>query len=200
MKLSLIVLSSLFVSLASVGSAYADAKAAVAITIPIAIDMAEAIDSDDGAGAIAPVSLEVGRTQMSLMWFDVYVATLLTPSGQYQGITPPLTLEIRYQREISATDLLDATREQWQHLGLMTDGGQRWLTELARFWPNVTAGDSLALQWDSDGMSQFYFNGDKIGPSFDKQFSNSFLAIWLSPQTSYPQLRLELIGEKSCDC
>ncbi|MBV7314514.1 chalcone isomerase family protein [Shewanella sp. NIFS-20-20] len=142
----------------------------------------------------------VGRTQMSVMWFDIYRATLTNPSGEYQAFTPPLKLEIEYQRDISAADLVSATDEQWQHLGVFNDYRQAWVQQLQGLWPDVSEGDRLALMWYADGSSQFYFNDQAIGSRLAAQFGHCFLAIWLSQHTSHPQRRLELIGETSCDC
>jgi hypothetical protein len=44
------------------------------------------------------------------------------------------------------------------------------------------------------GRSTFLLNGKPLGSIDDPQFGPSFLAIWLSPDTSRPELRRSLIG------
>ena len=44
-------------------------------------------------------------------------------------------------------------------------------------------------------MSTFLFNGNAIGTIGDPQFGEDFAGIWLSPDTTRPALRRQLIGE-----
>jgi hypothetical protein len=45
--------------------------------------------------------------------------------------------------------------------------------------------------------SQFFLNGASIGVIDDANLSRHFFDIWLSEETSKPQLRLQLLGMKS---
>ncbi|MGI2257871.1 chalcone isomerase family protein [Shewanella sp. GXUN23E] len=143
---------------------------------------------------------QVGRGQMSLLWFELYRAGLFTPSGQYRPGDYPVRLEIDYLRDIDATDLLKATVEQWQHLGYTSSAIVRWQRALAGLWPDVQQGQSLAFDCQSADSGQFYFNGKPLGTVAEPGFADAFLAIWLSPDTSRPALRAQLLGEKTCDC
>jgi hypothetical protein len=40
----------------------------------------------------------------------------------------------------------------------------------------------------------FSFNGKPIGEIKDPEFARLFFGIWLSPQTSAPEMRRELLG------
>jgi len=46
-----------------------------------------------------------------------------------------------------------------------------------------------------DNKSIFYFNNLKVGVIERAEFSQLFLAIWLSEKTSEPELKAELLGE-----
>ena len=63
-------------------------------------------------------------------------------------------------------------------------------------WPDVKKNDVLAIALDSQGRSTFFLNGQTLGTIEDPGFGRDFLAIWLSPETSRPELRLALIGEQ----
>lgn len=146
----------------------------------------------------------VGQAQLSVFFFDVYTSTLLTPSGQYeisQDLSPhPLALNIEYQRSISQAQLLDATYDQWLKLGYDQAQAKDWINRLGTIFPSVKKGQQLT--YVTNGQSgQFYYsvglpNDRLLGRIDDEQLNDAFLAIWLSPETEYADLRRELIGKK----
>ncbi|WP_428773434.1 chalcone isomerase family protein [Vibrio sp.] len=144
----------------------------------------------------------VGSAQLSWWFFDIYQSHLLTPSGQYQAqtdISPhPLALSIHYQRDIDRLELLQATADQWQKLGYSKADVDRWLAQLESIFPDVRQGQQLAYVTDGR-RGQFYFAEQQkpfqaIGHIGDERLNDAFLAIWLSPKTTYPDLRRQLIG------
>ncbi len=152
----------------------------------------------------APVELTksqlklVGQAQFSVLFWDIYASRLYTPSGQFDGVKPEVLFEITYQKDITKKDLIERTVEQWLHLGVKESDYQRFVSQLGTLWPDITKGDKLALQVGKNN-SVFYMNDKYIGQIEDKWFAGLFLDIWLSPQTSQPKLRLQLLGEKKGD-
>ena len=96
-------------------------------------------------------------------------------------------------RDFAAKDIVKATKEQWQHLG-KSDLSAKYADKLLVLWPNIKKGESLRLQTSPSGEAIFYHNDKKLGEITDSQFANQFLAIWLSPNTSEPALRKQLLG------
>lgn len=143
---------------------------------------------------------EVGRGEMEWWWFTLYRARLLTADGEYHQGTYPMVLEIEYYQDIPSERLLEATVDQWQHLQLDQSRQLQWQASLSELWPDVNEGDTLSLQVLSADSSQFYFNGKPLEELMPEGFSEDFLAIWLSSQTSRPELRKQLLGEIACDC
>lgn len=144
--------------------------------------------------------LEVGRAEMDWLWFNLYRARLLTLTGHYQEGQYPQLLDIEYYRDIDAEDLLEATKDQWKHLGFAENDIQRWLGLLDATWPDVKQGDHLSFKVIDGKTSQFFFNHQPLDVIHDTNFAGAFLAIWLSKDTSRPSLRAQLLGEKPCDC
>lgn len=144
--------------------------------------------------------LEVGRAEMDWLWFNLYRARLLTLTGHYQEGQYPQLLDIEYYRDIDAEDLLEATKDQWKHLGFAENDIQRWLGLLDATWPDVKQGDHLSFKVIDGQTSQFFFNHQPLDIIHDANFADAFLAIWLSKDTSRPSLRAQLLGEKPCDC
>ena len=143
---------------------------------------------------------EVGRGEMDWLWFSLYKAKLMTVNGRYQQGQYPLLLDIEYYRDIESEDLLEATKDQWQHLAFAENDIQRWLSLLTATWPDVKQGDHLSFKVMDGQTSQFFFNHQPLEIIQDADFAEAFLAIWLSKDTSRPSLRAQLLGEKPCDC
>ncbi|MCW8329361.1 chalcone isomerase family protein [Photobacterium sp. SDRW27] len=136
----------------------------------------------------------VGDAQLKWGPWVIYDSELRTPTGYYQDNSDELALVIKYQRDIAREDLLEATGEQWEHLGVPADKRRLWLAHLSQIWPDVKKGDRLIFVI-KNGDGVFYQDNTKIGVMKDSEMSNAFLHIWLSPDTSYPHIRRQLIGK-----
>lgn len=141
---------------------------------------------------------QVGEAHFQFLFWDVYDSALYSSSGAYaedQEVANqlPLKLEIKYLRDIEATDLVENTIEQWQHLGLSESLIAQHAARITELWPNIKKQDQLALVVTADN-SRFYFNNEELGEPLPAQFGVDFLAIWLSEDTSQPKLRKQLIS------
>ncbi|QJY41008.1 hypothetical protein HND97_08260 [Vibrio cholerae] len=108
-----------------------------------------------------------------------------------------MALEIRYLRDISSKQLVDATDDQWRKLGFTTPQTQAWLKQLQQILPDVVTGDRRV--YVSDGQRGVFFSRQQetergVGSIDDEAFNDAFLFIWLLPQTEYLNLRNQLIG------
>ncbi|KOO16433.1 hypothetical protein AKJ18_03795 [Vibrio xuii] len=147
---------------------------------------------------------KVGQAQLTMLFFDIYQSQLLTPTGSYavgQDITPhPLALSITYQRDISRSQLIEATQEQWQKLGFTDNKTQAWVGKLEGIFPDISEGHNLTYVTDGT-RGEFFYTSElasmkSIGTVEEESMNDAFLAIWLSPDTAYPKLRQNLIGEQ----
>ena len=138
----------------------------------------------------------IGQGSMSWFFIDLYDAELYSKTGQYQLDQFPQALNITYQKNITKQDLLSATEKQWQQLGVNEQQALQWLSTLNTLWPNIKKGDQLLFRVEMNGDGYFYHNQQPLGGIKDKQFSSAFLSIWLSPNTSEPALRKQLIEER----
>jgi hypothetical protein len=143
--------------------------------------------------------LQVGKARLSVLFFDVYDSTLKTPSGQYNGYREPVALEIHYLRDIKASALVQQTVKEWKSLGLSPETYESFLQPLETLWPDVKKGDSLTFVVLPDGSNTFYYNGRELGGLDHPQFGQHFLDIWLSPNTTRPELRAQLLGSNACE-
>ena len=145
---------------------------------------------------IEPNWQTVGTAKLKVLFFEVYESSLYTPTGQYAGFNDTVRLDIRYLRDFAAAALLKQTAKEWQKLDMTNADINQWLPQLANIWPDVSQNDVLSARRIHPSKLDFYFNEQLIGSINDHQLADAFLAIWLSPNTSEPDLRKQLIGMK----
>ncbi|WP_407333797.1 hypothetical protein [Enterovibrio sp. 27052020O] len=143
----------------------------------------------------------VGSASLTWGFWKIYDSELRTPSGVYNADSPlPLALVITYDRDIDADDLLDATVEQWEHLGFSADIIASWKPQMKNAWPDVKEGDRLIYVLDRKDGAFFYQPKQGQLTAYaaltNMPLATAFADIWLSPKTAYPSLRLALIGGK----
>ena len=137
---------------------------------------------------------EVGSAKFSVLFWDIYNSTLYTKSGRYlhEQMPESLLFKIEYLKDITADELIERTVQQWQHLGIPKSQYANYIPKLEGIWPDISEGDSLTI-FVKENKSIFYFNDKQVGDIKEKDFSQIFLDIWLSPKTSQAQLRAKLI-------
>ncbi|MCH9692522.1 MAG: chalcone isomerase family protein [Gammaproteobacteria bacterium] len=129
---------------------------------------------------------------MRWLAFNLYNAKLLTPDGYYQKNKWPLALKLTYHKNIKKIDLIQATTDEWERMGVKYS--PEWVSKLYTSWPSVNKGDTLLVHIDEQGNSKFYYNNIYVGTINNEVFSKVFLAIWLSDKSRNQVLRRKLIG------
>lgn len=137
----------------------------------------------------------VGKGKLSVLFWDIYNARLYTATGQYEEKAYPIALQLTYLRDFKKQQLIEETEKQWQKLGFKDKQKiKQWLETLYQLWPDVKENQSITLYIDAQERSYFYFNDTKLGQLQDPEFAQAFLAIWLSEDTSAPEVRKKLIS------
>ena len=175
----MLVIRTLFILFLIVFSWFANAEK---LTIPV---QASAIKSE-----LHPI----GKATFTVLFFDIYHASLYSTSKQYDDCQSQCLFEINYLKGISAEGLIEKTVEQWQHLSYPEYEYQHYLEVLTKLWPDIESGDTLSM-WVNNQISYFYFNDKYLGKVEATKFADKFLSIWLSPNTSQPGLRKKLLSE-----
>jgi len=108
----------------------------------------------------------------------------------------PFAISLRYATDFTASSLVERSIEEMQHSGpLSKEQIASYSKQLGKIFPNVDEDDVITALYLPDKGVIFFYNGKPCGSIKDNAFAIRFLNIWLSPQTSEPQLRQELLGK-----
>jgi len=136
----------------------------------------------------------VGEGRMTYLTMDIYDATLYAPHGRLSG-ERPLALSLTYLRSLRGARIADRTVEEMRQQGFHDELTlAAWHNTLQTIFPDVGNGTTLTGVLKEDGTTVFYRNGTEIGQISDSRFGPKFFSIWLSPKTSDPDLRRQLLA------
>lgn len=155
------------------------------------------------AGRGAWASAELGgltlRGQARFRFFGLHVYDIRLWSGAAIGpdnwTEHPLTLEIEYARGLKGVEIARRSLQEMRRQGEIDETqASQWLAEMTAAFPDVKAGDRLSGSFEPGVGARFFLNGQLRRRIADARFARLFFGIWLSPQTSEPSLREQLLG------
>lgn len=139
----------------------------------------------------------VGMGKLTAFGFDIYTARLWAEPGFVRDDYPrhAFALELAYLRDFNGEQIAERSLKEMRRIeAFSTEQGQRWLAEMTRLFPDVRRGDRLVgLHRPGQGL-RFLHNDQPVGEIRDPAFARIFMGIWLSPRTSEPQLRRQLLA------
>ena len=100
-----------------------------------------------------------------------------------------------YARALVGEQIASRSITEMKRVGSLSDAqAAQWLKSMTALFPDVKAGDRLTGVHTPGQSARFYFNGALRGEVADADFARLFFAIWLSPKTSEPKLRTQLLS------
>jgi hypothetical protein len=139
-----------------------------------------------------------GRGRLRYFGLYIYDALLWTVARAPDSSEAPddaLALELRYVRSLRGPLIAERSIKEMRRIGDFTDSdAERWLAEMKRVFPDVSAGDRVTGVHRPGEAALFFVNGRTVGEVRDARFAQLFFGIWLSPRTSQPALRAQLLG------
>jgi hypothetical protein len=137
----------------------------------------------------------VGKAVLRKLFTTVYEAAFWSDTGNW-NYEKPYALSLTYSINIDAREFLDKTLQEMERVtGLSRADLTVYVPDLRRVFPAVKKGDNITAVYAPKKGTLFYHNGKLTGIIKGQPFSEHFFAIWLSPRTSEPQLRLKLLGK-----
>jgi hypothetical protein len=148
--------------------------------------------------ATLPAARLQGRARMRFLGLSVYEARLWV--GKVPVATDwtavPFAIEIEYARTLSGSMIAERSLTEMRRQGeIAADVAERWLATMKTLFPDVKEGDRLTGVHTPGQGAHFFLNGSPRGAPQDETFSRVFFGIWLSPLTSEPALRSQLLGQ-----
>jgi len=145
-----------------------------------------------------PAASLSGQAKMTFWGFDVYQATLWVAPGFVASAyeQSAFALELAYLRDFKGADIAQRSMaEMRRQAPLDTELQVRWESRMRALFPDVKAGDRITGVHLPGAGALFWSNGRLLGEVRDSRFAKLFFGIWLSPQTSEPQLRQALLAQ-----
>ena len=141
----------------------------------------------------------VGTGVLKVFFMDIYSLTLHSEEHDY-SVSDRFALEFDYQKSVSKKMIVEASIDE---LSKAPNVGsieiKAWRQILEKGITDMQAGDRAAVVFSKSGDVEFWSKNREPISFQDLKFAESFAAIWLGPQTSYPKLRLALLGRNSQD-
>lgn len=157
-----------------------------------------AVAGAQGAPELAGLKLR-GQGRFRYFGLSIYDARLWSaePVDPARWAELPLTLELQYARSLVGREIAKRSLAEMRRQASIAEAqGQAWLQAMEAAFPDVKAGDRLSGRHEPGEAAQFFFNGQPRQRIADAQFARLFFGIWLSPQTSEPALREQLLGSR----
>ena len=151
----------------------------------------------DEVSAALPAAQLLGTATMRFLGWRVYDARLWVEPGfspqRLRGLG--FALELQYALKLDGRAIAKRSVEEMQRQGPVAEGqAERWQAAMVQAFPDVAAGDRITSLHLSQGGTRFFHNA-RLTQQIDGQaFAQRFFGIWLSPATSEPALRRQLLG------
>ena len=130
---------------------------------------------------------------LGLHIYDAQLWTTAPPAADPLG--HPSALALVYGRKLVGAQIASRSIDEMRRIGPFSDAqAERWLQAMTRLFPDVQAGDRLTGVHLPGRAARFFFNGQHRGDVADPEFARLFFGIWLSPRSSEPRLREQLLG------
>lgn len=136
----------------------------------------------------------VGAASLSFFGFTVYRGRLFTEAGRDFAPGEPVALEIIYNRNFSAQQMLSTTRSELARVEPDAPDRDALANRLAECFADVGRGDQfLAASEDPDRL-RLWLNGRETCNVSGDRIGERFLSIWLSENSRFPNLSRQLRG------
>jgi hypothetical protein len=138
-----------------------------------------------------------GKGSYTVLVITAYDAELWTDAAQWSMETP-FALTLHYHMGFSTGDFVSRARSEMKHVDPALGDAQ--LDDFAKAmtpaFPAVKDGDTITALYQPGKPVAVFHNGVATGNIDAKGFATPFFGIWLSPKSSAPGLRADLLGAK----
>ena len=150
--------------------------------------------------AAVPQAKALGQGRLTFFGLKVYDARLWVAPGfeaeRFEQHT--FALALSYLRGLKGALIAERSLKEMRPLPGFDAGREAtWLARMTELFPDVGDGDTLVGIHHPGVGARFVLNGQARGLVDDPLFARLFFGIWLSAQTSEPQLRQALLTQST---
>lgn len=137
-----------------------------------------------------------GTGKYAVLFITAYDTELWTDAHPW-SMNAPFALTLRYHIGFSSSYLVSRTLSEMRHVNpSLTDADiERYKKAMAFFAP-ASSGDEMTMLYEPGQPVKFFKNGAPTGEVSEPGFAQDFFGVWLSPNTSEPDLRKSLLNLK----
>ncbi|MGY6411698.1 MAG: chalcone isomerase family protein [Alkalilacustris sp.] len=137
---------------------------------------------------------EIGSATLNFFGFTVYRGRLFTEDGRAFTPGEPVALELVYNRNFTAEQMLDTTRSELARVEPGREGQDALVETLAGCFRDVGRGDQFLAASESPDRLRLWLNGALTCDVEGDEIGKRFLSIWLSENSRFPRLSRQLRG------
>jgi Chalcone isomerase-like len=135
-----------------------------------------------------------GAGKMRVLLMTAYDASLWTDAAKW-SMQVPFALNVTYHFACTSGDIADRLLDEISHVNpnIASATLAHYRSMFAGLFPDAKSGDKMTALYTPDGTIRFYNDGQQTGQVHDASFAQAFFGVWLSPATSEPGLRQNLL-------
>lgn len=135
-----------------------------------------------------------GRSSLRWLFLKAYDVHLWTDAPAW-SMDATFALSIKYNMGFTSEELVERTLEEMKKVEPGLSGGRlaQFSTPLSRVLPAVKSGDRISALHVPGRPVRFFLNGRATGEMDAADFATAFFGIWLSPRSSEPSIRRDLL-------
>jgi hypothetical protein len=138
-----------------------------------------------------------GKGSYGAVIITAYDAELWTDAAAW-SMDAPFALTLHYHMGFSTDDFVSRGIGEMKHVDPSLDDAtlKRFGAAMTKTFPPVKDGDTTTALYQPGQPVKVFHNGAPTGEIADKDFAAPFFGIWLSPKSSAPSLRAQLLRLK----
>jgi hypothetical protein len=172
-------------------------KIAASVFLALSALIVPALASPNEVASVIHAGQPYGKGSYGVLVLTAYDAELWTDATQW-SMAQPFALTLHYHMGFSTDDFVSRGIKEMKHVDPSLDDTtlKRFGEAMTKVFPPVKAGDTVTALYQPGMPVRIFHNGAATGEIADKDFANPFFGIWLSPNTSAPSLRDQLLHLK----
>jgi len=155
-----------------------------------------AIAAPQEVSSVIHAATPYGTGKYSVLFITAYDTELWTDAHPW-SMDAPFALTLRYHMGFSSSYLISRTLREMQHVDpRLSDADVARYRKAMAFFAPASSGDAMTMLYQPGQPVRFFKNGAPTGEVSEPGFAQDFFGVWLSPETSEPDLRKSLLNLK----